>query len=63
MKLGCLVVSDWVIVKFLQVIGSRVLMIGFDDFAKLAIGFLVVLIAWKLVDEGRKIQEEQDLTV
>ncbi|MGO9584951.1 MAG: DUF2975 domain-containing protein [Limisphaerales bacterium] len=60
--LGCLVVSDWVIVKFLQVIGSRALMIGFDDFAKLAIGFLVVLIAW-IMDEGRKIQEEQELTV
>src|ERR1700690_3662802 len=53
--LGYLVISDWVVAKFLQAIGSRTLMIGFNDFAKLAIGFLVILIAW-IMDEGRKIQ-------
>jgi hypothetical protein len=60
--LGCLVISDWVVAKFLNAIASRALVIGFDDFAKLAIGFLVVLLAW-IMDEGRKIQEEQELTV
>jgi hypothetical protein len=60
--LGYLVIGDWVVVKFLQAFGSRALMIGFDDFTKLAIGFLVILIAW-IMDEGRKIQEEQELTV
>jgi len=60
--LGCLVISDWVVVKFLQAFGSRTLMLGFEDFAKLAIGFLIILIAW-IMDEGRKIQEEQELTV
>jgi len=60
--LGYLVISDWVVAKFLHVIGSRALTIGFDDFAKLAVGFLVILIAW-IMDEGRKIQEEQELTV
>jgi len=60
--LGSLVISDWVVAKFLQAIGSRALMIGFDDFTKVAIGFLVILIAW-IMDEGRKIQEEQALTV
>jgi hypothetical protein len=60
--LGYLVISDWVVAKFLHAIGSRAVTIGFDDFAKLAIGFLVILIAW-IMDEGRKIQEEQELTV
>lgn len=60
--LGGLVMSDWVAVKFLDAIGSRVVMITFGDFAKLTIGFLIILIAW-IMDEGRKIQEEQELTV
>jgi hypothetical protein len=60
--LGYLVISDWVVVKFLNAIASRSLVIGFDDFAKLAVGFLFVLLAW-IMDEGRKIQEEQELTV
>jgi Protein of unknown function (DUF2975) len=60
--LGCLVISDWVVVKFLAAAVSRALVIGPHDFTKLAVGFLVVLIAW-LMDEGRKIQEEQASTV
>jgi len=60
--LGGLVIGDWVVVKFLEAFASRSVAVGFDDFAKLAIGFLVVLIAW-IMDEGRKIQEEQELTV
>jgi hypothetical protein len=60
--LGCLVAGDWLVVKFLDAFGSRMVMIGFGDFAKLAMGFLIILVAW-IVDEGRKIQEEQELTV
>jgi hypothetical protein len=32
------------------------------DFGPLLIGAIIVLIAW-IMDEGRKIQEEQELTV
>jgi Protein of unknown function (DUF2975) len=60
--LGCLVMSDWLVAKFLDTIASRGLVIGLHDFAKLTIGFLIILIAW-IMDEGRKIQEEQELTV
>ena len=60
--LGYLVISDWLVAKFLDAIASRGLVIGLHDFAKLAIGFLIILIAW-IMDEGRKIQEEQELTV
>jgi hypothetical protein len=60
--LGCLVMSDWLAVKLLDAIGSRMVMLAPSDFTKLAIGFLIILIAW-IMDEGRKIQEEQELTV
>ena len=60
--LGLLVICDWLVVKFLAAIASRTMAIGVDDFAKLAIGLLVILIAL-IMDEGRKIQEEQELTV
>jgi hypothetical protein len=61
-RLGYLVISDWLVAKFLDAIASRGLVIGLHDFTKLAIGFLIILIAW-IMDEGRKIQEEQELTV
>jgi hypothetical protein len=60
--LGGLVMSDWLAVKLLDAIGSRMVMLAPADFTKLAIGFLIILIAW-IMDEGRKIQEEQELTV
>lgn len=60
--LGGLVIADWLIVKLLDAIVSRVVAIGVGDFTKLAFGLLIILIAW-IMDEGRKIQEEQELTV
>ena len=60
--LGGLVIADWLTVKFLDAIVSRMVVVGVGDFTKLAFGLLIILIAW-IMDEGRKIQEEQDLTV
>jgi hypothetical protein len=50
------------VVKLLDAIASRAVLIGVGDFAKLAVGLLIILVAW-IMDEGRKIQEEQELTV
>ncbi|ACL06561.1 conserved hypothetical protein [Desulfatibacillum aliphaticivorans] len=44
--------------------GQRVLQVGFSDanFTALIIGVMVIVVAW-IMDEGRKIQEEQSLTI
>jgi hypothetical protein len=56
--LGWFVVSDWVVVRLLDALAK-----GFSpDPVELAAGLLIVLSAW-IMDEGRKIQEEQELTV
>jgi hypothetical protein len=60
--LGALVIGDWLMVKFLEAVAFRAITIGFSDFTKPAIGLSIILIAW-IMDEGRKIQEEQELTV
>jgi hypothetical protein len=43
--LGLLVICDWPVVKILAAITSRTLVLGFDDFTKLATGLLIILIA------------------
>jgi hypothetical protein len=60
--LGALVMGDWLIAKFLDAIVFRVVTVGFGDLTKPAIGLIIILIAC-IMDEGRKIQEEQELTV
>jgi uncharacterized membrane protein HdeD (DUF308 family) len=56
--LGWIVLSDWVVEKLLDAVEN-----GFDpNPMKLVVGLLVILLAW-IMDEGRKIQEEQELTV
>jgi hypothetical protein len=60
--LGTLVIGDWLLAKFLDAAAFRAVTIGFGDFTKPAIGLLIILIAW-IMDEGRKIQEEQELTI
>ena len=44
--------------------GERLISIGFDDtdLSLLIVGFMIILIS-RIMDEGRKIQEEQNLTV
>jgi hypothetical protein len=44
--------------------GERLVTIGFDDtnVSLLIVGFMIILIS-RIMDEGRKIQEEQNLTV
>jgi hypothetical protein len=57
--LGCFVIGDWIVTKILDAMaGSGILF----TFGQLVLGLLIVLIAW-IMDEGRKIQEEQELTV
>jgi hypothetical protein len=60
--LGALVIVDWFTVKLLAAVVSRVVTIGFGDFTRPAIGLIIILVAW-IMDEGRKIQEEQELTI
>ncbi|MGA2242377.1 MAG: DUF2975 domain-containing protein [Verrucomicrobiota bacterium] len=56
--LGWFVLSDWVVLRLLDVLAHGLS----PDPVELAVGLLIVLIAW-IMDEGRKIQEEQELTV
>jgi hypothetical protein len=56
--LGLVVTGDGLIQTILQLLSSH----GSLDFSKLFVGGLIMLIAW-IMDEGRKIQEEQELTV
>lgn len=60
--LGCLVLADWLVVKFLGAAAFRVVVIRLDDPTRLGIGLFVIVIAW-IMDEGRKIQEEHQLTI
>jgi hypothetical protein len=60
--LGYLVIGDWLVGKFIDAVAFRDVVIGFGDLTKPAIGLLIILIAW-IMDEGRKIKEEQELTV
>jgi DUF2975 family protein len=60
--LGCLVLADWVVIKFLDAAAWRVVTLRFDDLTRLGLGLLVIVIAW-VMDEGRKIQEEHQLTI
>jgi Protein of unknown function (DUF2975) len=57
--LGFLVIGDWVVTKILDAFAKSGMQISFGQ---LAVGLLVILISW-IMDEGRKIQEEQELTV
>jgi len=57
--LGYLVIGDWGVTKILDAFARRGMEI---TFGKLGLGLLIILIAW-IMDEGRKIQEEQELTV
>lgn len=57
--LGILLIVDWVMTKLLDATAQA----GFRlSFLQLLLGALVVLFAW-IVDEGRKMQEDQELTV
>src|SRR5450631_4020239 len=57
--LGFLVIGDWVVTKILDTFAGSGVEISFGQ---LVVGLLVILISW-IMDEGRKIQEEQELTV
>jgi Protein of unknown function (DUF2975) len=56
--LGLVVISDGLVQTMLELLAPNASL----DFSKLFIGGLIMLIAW-IMDEGRKIQEEQELTV
>ena len=57
--LGYLVISDWAVTKILDAMAHS----GVElTFGKFLFGLLIVLFAW-VMDEGRKIKEEQELTV
>jgi hypothetical protein len=57
--LSALVIVDWIFTKILDAMART----GIDlTFSQLVLGLLIFLIAW-IMDEGRKIQEEQELTV
>jgi len=56
--LGWLLFGDWVVVRLLEVTHG---MLSLDG-QELIVCLVVVLIAW-IMDEGRKIKEEQELTV
>jgi hypothetical protein len=58
-SLGALVIVDWVLTKILDSMARSGVEISFGQ---LVLGLLIFLIAW-IMDEGRKIQEEQELTV
>lgn len=57
--LGWFLLSDWVIERVLDAVAYGW---GYIRIGELLLGLLIVLIAW-VMDEGRKIQEEQELTV
>jgi hypothetical protein len=56
--LGLVVIGDGLVQMILELLAPNASL----DFSKLFIGGLILLIAW-IMDEGRKIQEEQELTV
>lgn len=56
--LGYLVIGDWAVTKLLDAMAHSVEL----TCGKLLLGLLIVLFAW-VMDEGRKIKEEQELTV
>jgi hypothetical protein len=56
--LGWLLLIDWLTARLLDAL-ARVFIL---DVREIVIGLLILLIAW-IMDEGRKIQEEQELTV
>jgi hypothetical protein len=57
--LGYLVITDWAVTKLLDAMAHS----GVElSFGKLLLGLLIVLVAW-VMDEGRQIKEEQELTV
>lgn len=58
-SLGALIIMDWVLIKVLDSMAHAGVEITFGH---LVLGLLVFVIAW-IMDEGRKIQEEQELTV
>ena len=60
--LGGLVIGHWAVLKLLDAFACRQVVLGIGDFASLTVGLLTLLLAW-ILDEGRKIQEEQALTV
>jgi len=57
--LGFLVIADWLVTKILDATARSGVEI---TFGQLVLGLLIILIAW-IMDEGRKMQEEQELTV
>jgi hypothetical protein len=56
--LGLVVTGDGLVQTILELLSPNPSL----DFSKLFFGGLIMLIAW-IMDEGRKIQEEQELTV
>lgn len=58
-SLGALVILDWVLIKILDTTAHSGMEI---TIGQLVLGLLVYIVAW-IMDEGRKIQEEQELTV
>jgi hypothetical protein len=56
--LGFITASDWLVKSVLELMAKNISI----DFNELFFGLFIVLIAW-VMDEGRKIQEEQELTV
>ena len=58
-SLGALVMLDWGLTKVLDAMAHCGVEISFGQ---LVLGLLIFIIAW-IMDEGRKIQEEQELTV
>ena len=58
-SLGWLVICDWIVTKILDAMARNGMEISFSQ---LVLGLLIILFAW-IMDEGRKIQEEQELTV
>jgi Protein of unknown function (DUF2975) len=57
-RLGWLFLIDWLMARLLDALSRKILL----DVMEIVIGLLILLIAW-IMDEGRKIQEEQELTV
>ena len=60
--LGLLVLIGWLVGKLIEASTCRTFAIGMSDLTQLTLGLLIILLAW-ILDEGRKIQEEQELTV
>jgi hypothetical protein len=56
--LGYYLICDWLVIYQLDGLSHKMVL----SFNQIYIGLLVIFIAW-VMDEGRKIQEEQDLTV